>query len=215
MASLESLRQEYVNNGLDESDVVADPIEQFDCWFSEMRQNLPGDWFEPNAMTLATSSSKGHVTARVVLLKIYDQNGFVFFTNYDSEKGNQIAGNPQVALCLHWPFLQRQVRIEGSVTRVSDDLSEEYFQSRPRGSQIGAVASHQSQPIVNRSDLARRANEIEEQYAGQAIPRPKNWGGYRVSPIKIEFWQGRQNRLHDRLVYSKTSNGWTLGRAAP
>ena len=215
MTSLESLRQEYVTNGLDEADVVADPIEQFDRWFSEMKNHVPGDWFEPNAMTLATSSPTGQVTSRVVLLKIYDQDGFVFFTNYDSEKGIQIAENPQVALCFHWAVLQRQVRIEGTVSRVSDEISDTYFQSRPRGSQIGAVASDQSQLLSNRSELAARAKEVEEKYAGQPVPRPANWGGYRVSPRKIEFWQGRENRLHDRLVYFQEANGWSLRRTAP
>ena len=215
MSAHESLRQSCITNGLDESDVVANPIDQFDRWFSEMKENVPGDWFEANAMTLATSSSTGHVTARVVLLKIYDQEGFVFFTNYDSEKGNQLAENPQAALCLHWPFLQRQIRIEGAVTQVSEELSDSYFQSRPRGSQIGAVASGQSQPLSSRAELAERAKEVEAEFAGQQVPRPKNWGGYRVSPSKIEFWQGRENRLHDRLVYTQEADGWSLRRTSP
>ncbi len=207
------LRKEYIQRGLSEADLDPDPIVQFRCWFDEAyAAGLP----EPNAMTLATATNDGRPSARVVLLKGYDQRGFVFFTNYESRKGQELAENPWAALVFFWAGLERQVRIEGHVAPISAPESDAYFRSRPRGSRLGAWTSPQSQVIESREVLERRLQKLTEQYADQEVPRPSHWGGYRVEPLMIEFWQGRPNRLHDRLRYRWLSEGgWQIERLAP
>jgi pyridoxamine 5'-phosphate oxidase len=167
------------------------------------------------AMTLSTASRDGRVSARVVLLKGFGERGFVFFTNYDSRKSREIAENPQSALTLYWHTLNRQVRIEGTIEKTSAEESEEYFQTRPRGSQLGAWASPQSDEIVSRAELERRLAEVEARFAGREIPCPPFWGGWRLRPDRIEFWQGRESRLHDRIVYTKENGAWRITRLAP
>ena len=211
---IENLRKEYTAETLDISDVQADPFLQFRRWFeAAVNAEVP----EPNAMTLATVSERGRPSARVVLLKGFDERGFVFFTNYHSRKSRDMAANANVALVFLWLELQRQVRIEGEVEKVGEEESARYFQSRPRGSQIGAWASPQSSVIKNRSDLEIRERELIRQYAGQEVlPRPPHWGGFLVRPNLIEFWQGRPSRLHDRIQYSREENkGWKIARLAP
>jgi pyridoxamine 5'-phosphate oxidase len=207
------LREEYETQGLHERDLAADPFTQFHTWFGQaVAAGLP----QPNAMTLATTSAGGRPAARMVLLKGLDAQGFVFYTNYESRKATDLAANPWAALVFFWVELHRQVRIEGSVSRVTADESDAYFASRPVGSQIGAAASPQSQVIAGRAPLEARVSELEAAYAGQAVPRPAHWGGYRVVPTALEFWQGRTNRLHDRLRYRRdAAGGWLIERLAP
>ncbi len=208
-----ALRKEYMTQGLAESELDPDPFRQFAVWFDAA---LAAHLSEPNAMALATASPDGRPSARMVLLKGFDERGFVWYTNYESRKGEELAVNPQAALVFFWVELSRQVRIEGPVTPVSPEESDTYFHSRPRGSQIGAAASHQSQVLASRESLERRAAELEAEYSGQEIPRPSYWGGYRLSPMLIEFWQGRPNRLHDRLRYRRLENGrWLIERLSP
>ena len=214
---LQNLRREYRAASLDIEDVQNDPFQQFKKWFSEALE-VSAD--EPNAMTLATVSPEGRPSARVVLLKGFDNEGFVFYTNYASKKGNDVAQNPNVALCFWWYALERQVRIEGVIEKVSEAESEAYFQSRPRGSQIGALASPQSQVVTNRHELEKKYSDLCEKYGdtegGEIIPKPTHWGGYRVRPTSIEFWQGRRSRLHDRIRYILESEGsWRNERIAP
>ncbi len=212
-ATLENLRKDYRAEKLSETDVKKNPIEQFDHWFDEA---LKSGIYEPNAMTLATASSDGKPSARIVLLKGFNQDGFVFYTNYLSRKGKELAKNPVVALVFFWPELERQVRIEGTIEKVSKETSEKYFQSRPKESQIGALASPQSQVIEDRSLLEKNWQALEKKYADQEIPKPSFWGGYLVKPQVIEFWQGRSSRLHDRIVYRKADkNNWKIVRLAP
>lgn len=207
------LRKEYSSQTLDLSDVLADPFSQFARWFDEAIQS---EITEPNAMTLATASANGMPSARVVLLKGVDDNGFVFYTNYQSHKAKEMEENPRAALLFCWLELERQLRIEGTVERVSAAESTEYFQSRPKGSQIGAWASPQSQVIPNREYLETKLAELSHQYAeSDVLPRPEHWGGYRVRPLVIEFWQGRESRLHDRIRYRKEGNFWAIERLAP
>ena len=212
---MEDLRKQYTLGGLSESDCDADPIEQFREWFEEMASHNPVDWFEPNAMTLATASADGQVSARIVLLKGFDQSGFVFYTNYESAKASELAQNPHAALVMYWPFMERQVRIEGPVQKVSREQSEKYFHMRPRGSQIGAVVSAQSKALVSREELEADVARLDKQFEGQTIPLPDHWGGYQVIPQRIEFWQGRANRLHDRISYARSGAEWTRQRLAP
>lgn len=208
-----ALREEYETQGLSEADVAADPFTQFQRWFD---QAVNANLNQPNAMTVATVGDDYRPSARMVLLKDFDSRGFVFYTNYESRKGHELAKHPWTALLFYWGELHRQVRIEGPVSVVSAAESDAYFASRPLGSQIGASASPQSQVIANREELDARVRELEALYRDQPPPRPSNWGGYRVAPISFEFWQGRVNRLHDRLRYRKTEQGdWIIERLAP
>lgn len=210
---ISELRKEYTKHSLDAGSVDADPLIQFQAWFDEaMAAEVP----EPNAMSLSTVSDKGLPSCRIVLLKGIDDGGFVFYTNYASDKGRDLAQKPVAALTFFWAELERQVRIQGTVTQVSKETSTAYFQSRPRESQVGAWVSPQSSPISDRSILEERQARIEERFDGQKkLPRPEQWGGYHVQPFLIEFWQGRPSRLHDRIVYVLENEAWTIRRLAP
>ena len=198
--------------GLDEKTVNRDPIAQFKAWFDDaVAANLP----LPEAMTLATATPDGRPSARMVLLKQVDEDGFVFFTNYHSAKAEQLDANPYAALVFYWSRLDRQVRVEGRVIRTSAEESRDYFKTRPRESQIGAWASAQSEVIASREALEQRAHELEEQYGDREIECPVYWGGYRVKPGRIEFWKSRVGRLHDRMLFQRESDGWTITRLAP
>ena len=210
--NIQNLRQDYRSASLSENDVDSNPILQFKKWFQDA---VNSQLYEPNVMTLATSDRFGKPTARIVLLKGIDEDGFVFYTNYESKKGHDIVENPQAALVFFWPELERQVRIEGMVSKVSEEASSEYFHSRPIGSQIGAMASPQSEVISGRELLERKVEQLTTQYAGQEIPRPLHWGGYLVEPTHIEFWQGRPSRLHDRIIYDFVEGSWIINRLAP
>jgi len=200
-------------SGLDEKEIDRDPIRQFQIWLDDaIGVNIP----LAEAMTLATATPDGRPAARMVLLKQVDHNGFVFFTNYRSAKARQLDANPYAALVFYWNLLERQVRVEGSVVRTSAEESREYFQTRPRESQIGAWASEQSEVIAGRDVLERRAQELETLYCDRDVDCPEHWGGYRLKPERIEFWKGRIGRLHDRILYELTSGGtWTISRLAP
>ncbi len=196
-----------------ETDLEKSPFAQFESWFEEARQQQPAF---PESMTLATCGADGAVSARIVLLKGFDEHGFVFHTNYKSRKGEQISENQRVALCFFWPVLDRQVRIEGVAVRTTEEESDAYFATRPRGSQIGAWASCQSQVIPGRGDLDQRFRDLEANYRERQVPRPPHWGGYRVIPLEIEFWQGRADRLHDRFVYRlREPKDWVIERLSP
>lgn len=206
------LRREYARETLRDGDIAGDPIAQFARWFQEA---LNSGLSEPHAMTLATADAAGRPSARIVLLKDYDQRGFTFFSNYDSRKGEDLVANPQAALLFHWVELERQVRIEGRVERVAPAESDEYWRSRPLGSQLGAWASPQSRVLAHREELEARLAEIGKRY-GEDPPRPPHWGGYRLIPEQAEFWQGRPNRLHDRVRYVyQGSEIWRIERLAP
>jgi pyridoxamine 5'-phosphate oxidase len=208
------LRKEYTLHGLHRKDLLPDPIQQFKVWFEESVRSA-GDR-EPNAMTLATADREGHPSARVVLLKGFDEHGFVFFTNYKSRKGQHLAQNPRAALNFHWPWLERQIQIEGNVSRVSRQESQTYFDKRPLKSRLSAIISPQSSPVASRTELEQRLEEISKQYPDGNPPVPEFWGGYRVFPERLEFWQGRENRLHDRFLYTLTLDGsWRIERLGP
>ncbi len=211
---IEHLREDYRLASLDVKDVDENPIAQFGKWLKEA---LDAQVPEPNAMTLATCTPEGKPAARIVLLKGYDEAGFVFFTNYESRKGKELLHNPNAALVFSWLELQRQVRIEGKVQKVTPEQSTAYFQSRPKGSQIGAWASPQSRVIGEREMLEEKVQKLGEKYANEdELPRPEHWGGYVVQPRLIEFWQGRPSRLHDRIQYTLQSSGeWLIERLAP
>ena len=213
MTTIADLRREYASRALSEADAHADPIQQFTRWFDEALQSR---LLDVNAMTLATATPAGEPSARIVLLKGADENGFVFYTNYESRKGRDLAANPRACLLLFWAELERQVRVTGSVHRTSIEESDAYFHARPFESQIGAAISPQSRPVRDRAELEVPYAELLDKYQGQIVPRPANWGGYRLTPDAIEFWQGRKSRVHDRLLYTRGADGaWTRGRLAP
>lgn len=207
-------RREYMSEGIDVDALDQDPVKQFEHWFSQARDAGIDD---ANAFSLATATSSGAPSVRTVLLKLFDENGFVFFTNYNSRKANEIKQNSQVAMLFPWLPLNRQVRIEGSIEKISSVDSFKYFTSRPRGSQIGAWCSDQSEVIESRSFLEQKYREAAEKFKQGSIPLPSFWGGYRIVPELIEFWQGRESRLHDRLVYRRPSRDavWKIDRLAP
>ena len=211
---ISNLREDYTAKTLDITDVSKNPFDQFGVWLQEA---LSAEVPEPNAMTLATATPEGIPSARIVLLKGYSENGFVFYTNYESHKGQEMAENPNVSLVFVWLDLQRQIRIQGKVKKTSKEQSETYFQSRPKKSQIGAMASAQSRVVENRQVLEENYKRIVKEYEGvEKLPLPNNWGGYCVEPTKIEFWQGRRSRLHDRIVYQlEENNNWKIERFAP
>jgi len=210
--TIADLRREYTLHGLSETEVHPDPIEQFRVWFNQaMTAGVP----DANAMALATTRPDGRPSARIVLLKHFDANGLLFFTNYNSRKGRELAANRAAALLFFWPQLERQVRIEGTVTFTTADESDVYFRSRPLESRLGACASPQSEVVGGREELERRLVEVRAQYPGDEVPRPPHWGGYRLTPEVFEFWQGRPGRLHDRLEYFRVNGAWRLRRLAP
>jgi pyridoxamine 5'-phosphate oxidase len=213
MTSIADLRRNYTLSGLLEEEMQANPIEHFRLWFD---QAVAAEILEPNAMTLATVDPFGVPSVRVVLLKGFGETGFVFYTNYLSAKGRQMMANPHASLCFFWPQLERQVRITGRVAKTSREESEAYFHSRPRENQIGAHVSRQGEIIEGRADLEKRSAEIEAEFAGKEIPLPENWGGFRLMPEEVEFWQGRPSRLHDRIRYrSEGERGWRRDRLCP
>jgi len=207
-----NLRKEYTSAGLDKADVDHDPVVQFQVWFENA---IDADLHEPNAMILATATTDGKPSARTVLLKDYDERGFVFYTNYEGRKAGELETNPRCALLFYWGELERQVRVEGAVSRISEQESDEYFASRPRGSQLGAWASQQSRVVEGRCSLEQKLHSLQAEYEDREVPRPPFWGGYRVEPEEIEFWQGRESRLHDRLVYRREDGAWRIERLQP
>jgi pyridoxamine 5'-phosphate oxidase len=210
---LAQLRREYTLAGLTEHEVDPDPLRQFQKWF---REALDAGIREPNAMVLATVEPRGHPSTRTMLLKGADERGFSFFTNYQSRKGRDLASNPHASVTFPWLELERQVCIEGTVTRLSREESQEYYNARPRGSRLGAWVSQQSSVISGRDFLESRLKELEAQYPGEEIPAPPNWGGYVLVPDRMEFWQGRPNRLHDRICYTRKADGsWRIDRLSP
>lgn len=206
------LRKEYIKNVLKKEDLNRNPLKQFAIWFDEAQKVEAA---EPNAMTLSTVSTSGKPSSRIVLLKGIEEQAMIFFTNYSSDKGKDMLENPNVALNFFWPELERQVRIEGKVTKTSAEESDTYFNSRPLGSQLGAWASPQSSIVESREEMEAKLLEFEKKFKDQKIPRPPHWGGYKVSPEKVEFWQGRASRLHDRFLYSLETDQWKIDRLAP
>jgi pyridoxamine 5'-phosphate oxidase len=210
------LRKEYETQGINDAEMLDDPMATFRNWFQVAADSCNEDLFEANAMTLATADLSGMVTARVVLLKGIDADSIRFYTNYESTKGKQLAENPQASVNFHWAHLGRQVRMRGSVAKTTREDSEQYFHSRPRGSQLGAIASQQSSVIESRESLEQIRADLEKKYEGQEIPLPDFWGGYALTPVVIEFWQGRLDRMHDRVVYEKgDGSNWKRYRISP
>jgi pyridoxamine 5'-phosphate oxidase len=213
MEDLSSYRKSYEKSELNEKDISNNPIELFKKWFNEVDRTSEE---EANAMTISTFGLDGFPKSRVVLLKSFDENGFVFYTNYDSEKGRAIAANPHVCLSFFWHSAERQVIIKGVAEKVADELSDAYFNSRPEGSKLGAIVSRQSEVIPSRESLEEKLHQLEKQYEGKPIPRPESWGGYLVKAVEIEFWQGRANRLHDRIRYDMNDEySWKSARLSP
>ena len=210
--SIADLRREYALASLDERDVPPDPVAMFSRWFADAQA---ADVAEPNAMTLATASADGAPSARMVLLKGVDDGGFVFFTDYRSRKAAELDANPRAALVFHWVELERQVRIAGSVARVAREETEAYFRTRPLGSRLGAWASEQSSVISGRAVLDARLRDVETRFPGEDVPVPPHWGGYRLAPGSVEFWQGRASRLHDRIRYVRRGGAWAIERLSP
>jgi pyridoxamine 5'-phosphate oxidase len=214
--SLHALRVNYRWGVLDECTVAGDPLQQLTRWLDEARAAEATSWFEVNAMTLATVDQDGRVHARIVLLKGIDEQGLTFFSNYDSDKGRELQAHPQAALVLYWPHVERQVRIEGTVRPISRSESEAYFASRPRESQLGAHVSRQSRPVAGRHELERELAALQSKFAGRDVPCPDHWGGYRLTADRVEFWQGREHRLHDRIDFRRAEEGaWRVSRLAP
>ena len=211
-AKIADLRKEYTLNGLDQTDVLPDPFAQFQQWFDAA---LAAGVHEPNAMHLATIGPDDRPEGRIVLVKGIDAAGFSFYTNYNSEKGRSLLANPVAALTFFWPELERQVRIEGMVEKLTESDSDAYFNSRPRASQLGAWVSNQSEVISSRDVLETRQKALEAKFNGQQIPRPSHWGGFRVVPDQLEFWQGRPSRLHDRIRYRLAAGTWLIERVSP
>jgi pyridoxamine 5'-phosphate oxidase len=210
--SIADLRREYARARLDEAHVSGDPLVEFHQWFTQAREaEVP----EPNAMSLATATPDGAPSVRTVLLKGYDERGFVFFTDYRSRKAIELEQNPRAALAFYWVELERQVRVSGAVERTSLEDSRSYFQTRPRGSQLGAWASYQSRVISSRRQLESDLQSVIDRFAGDEVPLPPHWGGYRLKPEEFEFWQGRENRLHDRIRYLREGSGWRVERLSP
>jgi len=212
MSAIADLRREYSSRALNEADADTDPIRQFSTWFAEA---VKAELLDANAMTLATVSPAGDPAARIVLLKGFDDSGFVFFTNYESAKGRDLAAHPRACLLFFWRELERQVRITGAIEKVTQAESDEYFHSRPFESQVGAWASAQSTTVASRALLDARYAKLKAEYAGQVVPLPPFWGGYRVAANSMEFWQGRTSRLHDRLLYTREPGGWKRARLSP
>ncbi len=210
--NLANLRRTYALQELLEQDAHPSPYAQFEQWFHEAEESLQS---EANAMIIATALPDGTPSLRTVLLKGFSDQGLLFFTNYNSKKGKELAANPKCSILFFWHELERQIRIEGIAHKVERALSEEYFSKRPRGSQLGAAASHQSEPVPNKEFLNIKYNELEKQYHGVDIPTPEEWGGYRIMPSEFEFWQGRPNRLHDRLQYTLVNGAWRITRLSP
>ena len=210
--SIAHLRKDYQLASLSETDVASDPIQQFADWFA---QSLKAEVAETNAMSLSTVNAAGRPSSRIVLIKEFDQRGFSWFTTYDSSKGHDLAVNPHAALLFFWSALERQVRIEGRIEKISEEENDSYFHSRPLGSRQSACASHQSEPIASRTELENQLNAVIDEFADHP-PRPEHWGGYRLVPDRLEFWQGRSSRLHDRIVYTRHADGsWAISRLQP
>jgi len=210
--AVEMLRREYAGEPFLEEHVSEDAIEQFTVWFEEAVKKIKTD---PNAMILATAEPDGKPSSRTVLLKGYDENGFIFYTNYGSRKGKQILANPNVSITFYWPELMRQIHIEGVAEKVSEEQSDNYFSKRPSASQLSALASSQSEVVESREALEKQLKAMEKKFSGGKIPRPANWGGFCVKPNRIEFWQGRLNRLHDRICYQQEDGQWEIVRLSP